>query len=163
MDDVLNQQTALLWEWRTHMIRLLTQKLSQDGDKADGEEYQRTLDNQGEAETYIQCYAALLSDRRQAVLNERTLLAEHDVKEKKKRQTKTARHAEAAEYYVDGGDDLFEIPEDVEMKPEHEELLSELSTQRKILFTRLGGRAVKSVSVFCYLALPKLKPFFFQL
>lgn len=129
------------------MIGLLTQKLSQDDeDKADGEEYQRTLENQGEAETYIQCYAALLSDRRQALLNERTLLAEHNVREKKKRQTKAARQAEAAEYNFDDKDDLIEMPEDVEMKPEHEELLLELSTNRKILFSRLGGRAVKSVS-----------------
>ena len=131
------------------MIRLLTQKLSQDDDdKADGEEYQRTLENQGEAETYIQCYAALLSDRRQAILNERTLLAEHNVRERKKRQTKAARDAEAAEYYLDDRDDLFEIPEDVEMGPEHEELLSELSTKRKILYDRLRGRAIKSVRVF---------------
>ena len=148
MDD-LNQHSAILWEWRMRMIRLLTQKLSHDDDDmADGDKYQRTPENQGEAETYIRCYAVLLSKRRQAILNERTFLAEHNVRERKKRQTKAARDAEAAEYYLDNKDDLFEIPEDVEMGSEHEALPLELSTKRKILYERLRGRAIESVSVF---------------
>lgn len=47
---------------------------------ADGQEYQRSLDNQGEAETYLQAYTALLADRREALTNERTLLAAHAAK-----------------------------------------------------------------------------------
>jgi E3 ubiquitin-protein ligase SHPRH len=129
------------------MIALLTERLSQgEGDKADGEEYQRNLDNQGEAEMYLHVYGALLSDRRLAVLNERTLLAEHQIKEKKKRQTQAARNAEAA--FFEDEDEIPDIPEDIDVKPEHEELLGELSFKRRILFERLGGRAVKSVS-FC--------------
>ena len=51
-----------------------------ESDTADGEEYQRTLDDQGEAETYLQAYAALLADRREAMYNERTILAAHDAR-----------------------------------------------------------------------------------
>lgn len=61
------------------MNTLLTKKLS-PGDQADGQEYQRTLDDQGEAETYLQAYTALLADRRESLVNERTLLAAHDAR-----------------------------------------------------------------------------------
>jgi E3 ubiquitin-protein ligase SHPRH len=59
------------------MTELLTQQLT-PGEEADGQEYQRTLDDQGEAETYLMNYASLLADRREALLRERTLLAAHD-------------------------------------------------------------------------------------
>lgn len=44
-------------------------------DEVDGQEYQRTLVDQGEVETYLQDYAVLLADRRVALINERVLLA----------------------------------------------------------------------------------------
>lgn len=137
----MNEQSFLLWEWRTTITSLLTQKLSPGEDEADGEEYQRTLDNQGEAETYLQSYSALLADRRQALINERTLLAAHDVREKKLRHTKAAIKAAAA------ADARLEISNDIELQPEHEVLHTQLSAQRKDLLEHLNGRAVKSVSV----------------
>ncbi|KIK58782.1 hypothetical protein GYMLUDRAFT_170647, partial [Collybiopsis luxurians FD-317 M1] len=60
---------------------LLTQSLNPGGeDDADGQEYRRTLNNQGEAETFLQAYAALLADRREALTSERTVLAAHDAR-----------------------------------------------------------------------------------
>jgi len=138
IDEVLNEQCTLLWEWRTAIISLLTQKLSPGEAEADGEEYQRTLDNQGEAETYLQSYTTLLADRRQALINERTLLAAHDQREKKLRHTKAAIKAAA-------NDEGFHT-EDIELQPEHEVLHTKLSTQRKELLQHLDGRAVRSVS-----------------
>ena len=123
---------------------MLTQKLSPGEAEADGEEYQRTLDNQGEAETYLQSYTAILADRRQALINERTLLAAHDQREKKLRHTKAAIKAAAA------NDDGFELPEGVELQPEHEVLHMKLSTQRKAFLQHLDGRAVKSVRSVAY-------------
>src|ERR1700683_918799 len=82
-------------QWRTHMHALLTQSLKGDSD-ADGDEYSRSLDAQGEADMYLQAYTALMADRRAALLAERTLLAEHDGKEKKLRKTKAAKAATAA-------------------------------------------------------------------
>ncbi|KAG6849134.1 hypothetical protein H0H93_011044 [Arthromyces matolae] len=121
--DVLNDQSTLLWEWRSQITALLTQKLASSEDSPDGEEYQRTLDNQGEAETYLRSYATLLSDRRQALSNERTLLAAHDAREKRLRHTKAA--ANAATTLV-----LESLPgkegED-EIEPEHE-VLNERTT-----------------------------------
>lgn len=127
------------------MIALLTEKLSPGEDQADGEEYQRTLDNQGEAETYLQSYTALLSDRRQVLLNERTLLAAHDDREKKLRSTKAAMNAAslAAEALLEFSD------ENIELQPEHEVLHTELSERRKTLLKLLKGRAIKSVCLRC--------------
>ncbi|KAG5651063.1 hypothetical protein H0H81_009998 [Sphagnurus paluster] len=139
---ILNEQSTLLWEWRTHMISLLTQKLASSEDQPDGDEYQRTLDNQGEAETYLQCYTALLADRRQALLNERTLLAAHDVREKKLRHTKAAMNAANAVREA-----LLQISDEIEFQPEHEVLHSQLSKKRKELLNSLDGRAIKSVLV----------------
>jgi E3 ubiquitin-protein ligase SHPRH len=68
LDEVLNEQTRLLWEWRTKLINLLTQSLSadsNDSENADGKEYSRTLDTQGEAETFLQALAAIMADRRE--------------------------------------------------------------------------------------------------
>jgi len=51
---LLTEQGELLWNWRTQIFKLLSQKLSSDGEKADGEEYNRSLDTQKEAEAYLQ-------------------------------------------------------------------------------------------------------------
>jgi E3 ubiquitin-protein ligase SHPRH len=142
IEDVLNDQSDLLWDWRTRITNLLTQKLNPDGDAADGREYQRNLDNQGEAEAYMQLYAALLADRREALINERTLLAAHEVREKKLRKTLAAAKAANAAL----NDEL----EMVDMQPEQEVAFSELSIKRKGILARLNERAIKSVSsTFC--------------
>ncbi|KAG1893017.1 SNF2 family N-terminal domain-containing protein [Suillus fuscotomentosus] len=138
----LNEQTALLWEWRTRIYALLTQKLAANNDQADGEEYSRALDTQGEAEIYMQAYAALLADRREAISAERTLLAAHDAREHKVRRTKAAARAAAQAMSED-----FEIPENVEVQPQHEVLHKDLTEQRKDLHDQFSGRALRSIMV----------------
>lgn len=138
IEDVINDQSRLLWDWRARITNLLTQKLNPDGDAADGREYQRNLDNQGEAEAYMQLYAALLADRREALINERTLLAAHEVREKKLRKTLAA--AKAANPFED------ELAM-VDVQPEQEVELSELSMKRKGILARLDGRAIKSIVI----------------
>ena len=137
--DVLNEQADLLWEWRERIMVLLSRPLTQKEDEADGQEYQRTLDDQGEAETYLQAYAALLADRRVALINERTLLAAHDVREKHLRKTKAAFKA------THTLDSALEIPDDLDIQPEHEVLHKSLSDKRKDILVNLRGRAIKSV------------------
>ncbi|KAF7289508.1 SNF2 family helicase [Mycena chlorophos] len=140
IEDVLNQQSTLLWTWRTRLTELLTRKLT-PGEEADGEEYQRTLDDQGEAESYLVNYTALASDRREALLKERSLLATHDAAEKKTRVTKAAIRAAAAL------DELPKLDSNIELAPEHEVLFKELSLQRKALLNTLEGRALKTIVV----------------
>jgi len=145
IEEVFNEQAELLWKWRKHILELLTKPLvGHDGETADGQEYQRTLDEQGEADTYLRAYAALLADRRQALTSERTLLAEHEVREKKYRKTKAAMKAAAVQEDEDEGE---EFEERAELLPEQEVLLSELSIARKDILLRLKGRAIKSVSL----------------
>ncbi|KAJ3901958.1 SNF2 family N-terminal domain-containing protein [Lentinula edodes] len=139
IENVLNEQTELLWEWRSKIHSLLTQSLNSGEDDADGQEYQRTLDNQGEAETFLQAYAALLADRREALINERTLLAAHDAREVKQRKTKAAMKAIAHA--------KLDVPDDVEIQPEHEVLYKQLSEKHKSLLLDLNGRAVRSILV----------------
>lgn len=141
IEDVLNKQANLLWEWRKHIMVLLSRPLTQKEDEADGQEYQRTLDDQGEAETYLQVYAALLADRRVALINERTLLAALDVKEKHSRKTKAAFRAAHTSLESE-----LETPEGLDIQPEHEVLHKELSDKRNDILERLEGRAIKSVS-----------------
>ncbi|KAF8153782.1 SNF2 family N-terminal domain-containing protein [Crassisporium funariophilum] len=142
IEDVLNEQSDLIWEWRERIVSLLTQGLTPGEDQADGEEYQRTLEDQGEAETYLQAYAALLADRRVALVNERTLLAAHDDREKHLRRTKAALNAT-----LFTEEDGIEMPEGLNMKPEHEVLHKELSDRRKDILSELQGRAIKSILV----------------
>lgn len=117
--------------------------MTANDDQADGEEYSRTLETQGEAEIYMQAYAALLADRREAISAERTLLAAHDGREQKVRLTKAAARAAALAI----PDDEFEVPEDVDVQPQHEVLHRELTEQRKEIHDRFSGRALKSVMV----------------
>jgi len=142
IEEVLNEQSNLIWKWRTHLTALLTKPLNPEKDEtADGQEYQRTLDDQGEAETYLQAYAALVADRREAMVSERTLLAAHDAREKKLRQTQAAmKAAEMAEEF-----DMRNVPEGLDIQPEHEVLLKTLSAQRKDLMLGIQNRCVKSV------------------
>ncbi|KAF8630101.1 hypothetical protein AX17_005497 [Amanita inopinata Kibby_2008] len=147
--EILNDQTELLWKWRSHITSLLTQKLNNgSNEEADGQEYQRNLDNQGEAETYLQVYAALLADRREALSSERNLLATHDAREQKMRSTKAAKKAAAAALIERGEEHHLErVDDSVEIRPEHEVLQKELSDQRKELLQQLNGRAIKSIIV----------------
>lgn len=137
---MLNEQSTLLWEWRGKIVELLTQRLNSTGEQADGEEYARTLDTQGEAEVLLQAYAALLADRREAIAAERTLLAAHEGREKRFRKTKAAARALKSKIQVE-----LEVSNDVEVQPEHEVLHGQLLDQRKEL--QLSGRALKSVMV----------------
>ncbi|KAI6002459.1 SNF2 family N-terminal domain-containing protein [Pisolithus orientalis] len=143
LQEQLNEQTTLIWQWRTKIITLLTQKLSNTDDQADGEEYARALDTQGEAEVYMQAYAALLADRREALLAERTLLAAHESREKKERRTRAALDARIR----DEEDDALEIPDDVEVQPQHEVLHKSLNDERTDLRLLFAGRALKSILV----------------
>ncbi|KAK7460694.1 hypothetical protein VKT23_009409 [Stygiomarasmius scandens] len=141
IEDVLNPQSEILWEWRAKLVTLLTRSLNAgEGDSADGAEYQRTLDNQAEAEIYLQAFQALLADRREALTSERTLLAAHDDRETKQRKTKAALKAiAAAEEEI--------LPVDVQLEPEHQVLQKELASTRRDLVKQLKERSVKSILV----------------
>jgi E3 ubiquitin-protein ligase SHPRH len=146
VDQVLNAQSRLLWQWRTRIYNLLTQSLTASNDKgeADGQEYSRTLDTQGEAEIYLRAYAMLLADRREVLSAERTALAVHDARERKRRKTAAAAKAVALE---PDEPDLGLVTEDIEPQPEHDALNKELMDTRKTLLMNFGGRAVKSIVV----------------
>jgi E3 ubiquitin-protein ligase SHPRH len=131
-----------------HIYSLLTRSLtaSNDEGEADGQEYSRTLDTQGEAETYLQAYAMLLADRREVLTAERTVLAVHDARERKRR--KTAAAAATITLESDESDlDLALMTEDIELQPEHEVLKKKLMGARKTLLMKFAGRAVKSIVV----------------
>ena len=144
IDELLNPQSALLWKWRSHLVQLLTAPLTSGGDDADGQEYARSLETQGEAESYLQVYSALLADRREIMTAERTLLAIVDVKEKKTRHTKAA--AKAAQALLD--DDVMVALAEIEAQPEDEVLKQTLHDERKALLEDHNlERAVRSIMV----------------
>lgn len=148
VDGVLNAQSRVLWKWRTQIYNLLTQGLtaSNNEGKADGQEYSRTLETQGEAEIYLQAYAMLLADRREVLSAERTLLAVHDdAKQQKLRKTAAAK-VNTAETEA-GNPDAELLTEVVELQPEHEALQEELMRTRNALLEKATRRAVKSILV----------------
>lgn len=149
IEDTLNKQSELLWEWRTKLVTLLTQPLSSSDGDADGDEFSRSLETQGEAEAYLQAYADLLSDRRATLTAERTLLAAHDTKETHSRKTKAAQKATEAELWQDAGQEIeLEKLENVELQPQHEVLQKELKeTRASLLLSAEPNRAVRSVMV----------------
>jgi E3 ubiquitin-protein ligase SHPRH len=154
IDQVLNAQSHLLWQWRMHIYGLLTRSLtaSSDEGETDGKEYSRTLNIQGEAETYLQAYAMLLADRREVLTAERTVLAVHNARERKRRKTAAAAKAVTLE----DESDLGLVTEDIELQPEHEVLKTELMDARKTLLMAFAGRAVKSIVVDLTLVAAKI-------
>ncbi|RDX45998.1 hypothetical protein OH76DRAFT_1407336 [Lentinus brumalis] len=151
IEGLLNQQSTLLWEWRQKLIALLTQPLGSNGDGADGQEYSRSLDTQGEAEAYLQAYAALLADRRETLTAERTLLAAHDVREVKARKMNAAQKKRAdlrGELEFEEEPIVLDKLDDQEMRPEHQVMVKDLHDARKALLESFDlGRAVKSIMV----------------
>ena len=101
--SLLEKQAQLLWEWRCvhfctknfcHLtpcrdwiISLLSQKLSFDGEEAEGQEYMRGLETQNDAESYLQSWAALVADRKETLIAERTILSAHEDKDVNQRIT----------------------------------------------------------------------------
>ncbi|EAU87406.2 hypothetical protein CC1G_02165 [Coprinopsis cinerea okayama7 len=148
IEDVLNPQTKLLFKWRARIMELLTKKLN-PGEEADGREYERNLDDQGEVEVLLQAYAALLADRREALVNERTLLAAHDARDKRLRQTKAASKAALALDFLKENqyNTALQLPKDFEVNAEFQVQYKEMTDARKKLVAALGGRAIKSVLI----------------
>ena len=150
IDGLLNKQSELLWEWRQQLIALLTQPLGSNDEGADGQEYARNLDAQGEAEAYLQAYAALLADRRETLTAERTLLAAHDVREVKARKMNAAQKKRAVlrgELEPDEEPIVLDKLDDEGLRPEHQVMAKDLHDRRKDLLTEFDGRAVKSIMV----------------
>lgn len=116
--------------------------------EADGQEYQRTLESQGEAEVYLQLYAALLADRREALLHERTLLALHDIREKKLRQTAAAMKAATVLEELTSSKNHGPEISNVVLQPEDEITRTELSARRKAILQELGDKALRTVCIF---------------
>jgi len=140
--DLLNAQTNLLWQWRGRLAELLTRSISSEsGEDADGREYARSLETQGEAETFLHAYSVLLNDRREALFAEKSLLAAHDGRGKFKRATAAAMRAldRAAEADVEMMNDFDET------RPEDQVLRRDLMEERLILLDPFQGRALKSI------------------
>jgi E3 ubiquitin-protein ligase SHPRH len=142
--DLLNAQTNLLWQWRGRLVELLTRSISSgSGDDADGKEYARSLETQGEAETFLHAYFVLLNDRREALFAEKSLLAAHDARGKFKRATLVASkaHNRVADADVEMINDLPET------RPEDQVLRKGLMEERSLLLDPFQGRALKSIVV----------------
>lgn len=141
--DLLNAQTNLLWQWRERLVELLTRSIGSDsGEDADGKEYARSLETQGEAETFLHAYSVLLNDRREALFAEKSLLAAHDGRGKFKRATAAAIRA----LYGVADDDLGTANVH-EARPEDQVLRQGLMEERLTLLDPFQGRALKSIMI----------------
>ena len=141
--DLLNAQTKLLWQWRSRLVELLTRSISSEsGEDADGKEYARSLETQGEAETFLHAYFVLLNDRREALFAEKSLLAAHDGRGKFKRATLAATRA-----HNGAADGDFMIDDLSETQPKDQVLQKVLMEERLILLDPFQGCALKSIVV----------------
>ena len=142
--DLLNAQTNLLWQWRSRLVELLTRSISSGSEEdADGKEYARSLETQGEAETFLHAYFVLLNDRREVLFAEKSLLAAHDGRGKFKRITLAAMRANDGAAGAD-----VELINDLSVaQPEDQILRKDLMEERLTLLDPFQGRALKSIMV----------------
>ena len=142
--DLLNAQTNLLWQWRSRLVELLTRSISSGSEEdADGKEYARSLETQGEAETFLHAYFVLLNNRWEALFVEKSLLAAHDGRGKFKRITLAAMRANDG---VAGGD--VELINDLSVAQLEDQVLwKDLMEERLTLLDPFQGRVLKSIMV----------------
>lgn len=126
---ILNDNAVLVLSWRDKLIGFLKQPLEAEDDAVpavgegqtidnpDEEYYAQALKVQGDIAAYLWAYAAVIGDRKEILLEERTLLNEHEGTVKKKRTTRAAQVAAA--------DALPEQPD------ETSDLMGELHVQRQ--------------------------------
>lgn len=117
---ILNDNASLVFNWRAKVIKLLQTPLEaeedavpapgqgQDVENPEEEYYAEALKAQGDVEAYLTAYAAVIADRKEFLLEQRTALAEHEGDLKKKRVTNRAKEAElnAAPVELSDVDDL---------------------------------------------------------
>lgn len=141
----------MLFEWKAHLIELITQKLIEDAEEGDDKTpYEKALEVQQECEAFLQAYQSLLvrdnfftfplfselmmfiqADRREALIAERTFLATAENREDKTRKTAAATKAAKA------------VKEGLFLEFEEKSILTALDKARHALTTALAGRALK--------------------
>ncbi|KAG8820600.1 hypothetical protein FRC19_008738, partial [Serendipita sp. 401] len=133
--DILNEQTRILFEWKSHVIELITQPLITEAEPDDEKTpYERALEIQQECEAFLMAYQALLADRREAMIAERTQLAALEDREVRVRKTAAASKAQKDK-------------EDVVVISEEKMILNGLDKARHALRNSIQGRALKSTLV----------------
>ncbi|WVF70051.1 hypothetical protein IAT40_004838 [Kwoniella sp. CBS 6097] len=118
--EILNDNAYLVFEWRAKILALLSSPIdAETKDDAPAEQgtevqdpeaeyYAEALKAQGEVEAYLIAFAAAVADRNEFLLENRSLLASHDARQKKQRSTKAAINAMADEEVPDVPDELQE-------------------------------------------------------
>ncbi|KAL1409743.1 hypothetical protein Q8F55_003740 [Vanrija albida] len=103
---ILNDNAVLVFNWRSKVIDLLNLPLEAEEDKVpavgqgqdvenpDQEYYAEALKAQGDVEAYLTAYAAAIADRKEMLVEERSVLATHDARMVKKRTTRAAKEAQ---------------------------------------------------------------------
>ncbi|WWC59243.1 uncharacterized protein I303_101793 [Kwoniella dejecticola CBS 10117] len=117
--EIMNDNAFLVFEWRAKILALLSSPIDADntathdqGESTDvvdpeTEYYAEALKAQGEVEAFMTAFAAAIADRKEFLLENRSLLAEHDARETKQRSTKAALNA-----VVD--DPILELPNEIQ-------------------------------------------------
>ncbi|KAG8938004.1 hypothetical protein FRC00_003878 [Tulasnella sp. 408] len=141
--DVLDSQRKLIFKWRGRICKLLTQKIAPVR-SASGNEYQRAMDIQQEVEGYLLAYAALLADRREVLMQQRTTLAAHDDRGKPSRRTRTSARARATAASDDGADPANSVTAN---NGGNQKLAKSLRQQRQECKNITGDGALRSVMI----------------
>ncbi|PVF98205.1 hypothetical protein CPB86DRAFT_825898 [Serendipita vermifera] len=132
--EVLNEQTQILFEWKDHIVELLTAQLIEDAEAGDAKTpYEKALEVQSECEAYLKAYQSLLADRREALIAERTILAVAEQRQDKTRTTQASKQAAALEVV------------DTTTADSEKEILDGLDQRRRNLLKSLSGRAVRTI------------------
>ncbi|BEI82473.1 hypothetical protein CcaverHIS002_0303410 [Cutaneotrichosporon cavernicola] len=102
---ILNDNALLVHSWRQKLYELLTGPVEapneevplpgegQEVENPDEEYYAKALQAQGEIEAYLTAYAAAIADRKEMLVEDRTILATHESRITKKRVTKNSKDA----------------------------------------------------------------------
>ncbi|CAK9783442.1 hypothetical protein CC85DRAFT_282178 [Cutaneotrichosporon oleaginosum] len=110
---ILNDNALLVHSWREKLYELLTGPVEavdeevplpghgQNVENPEEEYYAKALQAQGEIEAYLTAYAAVIADRKEMLLEDRTILATVESRITKKRVTKNSKEAAADAQAVD--------------------------------------------------------------
>jgi E3 ubiquitin-protein ligase SHPRH len=80
LSTALDEQAAVLDDWREHIIQLLLKPLvDEEMDETTGEEYGESAKLQDEILVYLQILRTALADRHEAITGQKNFLVEHEI------------------------------------------------------------------------------------
>ncbi|KAF8978581.1 hypothetical protein BGZ46_006322 [Entomortierella lignicola] len=141
---LLNRQLNILSQWRSDLVKRLTQPLMQDGEE--GEQYQYSIDLQHTLESYLHFYARMILFRKDLVSGTLEAIAQHvaNLESQRQHEAMVKRRENRIRKFKRKGNEEEQKEQDLDARLERE--MNELITPDLVSTLRSIRFSIKSVA-----------------